>query len=82
MYEFTSNPEERFWVHRLRQWGYGIPNPHQCETFDHLVGKKVLLNGVEVLVAAIERFAHSPPWREDELIAILIEPAPDDFPDL
>lgn len=42
------------------------------DDFSHLIGQVVKLDGKEVTVIAVERYAHSPPWHAGENIALLV----------
>ena len=43
-----------------------------CDDFDWLKGQRISLDGVDCRVAAVEFFAHSPPWRKGERIGLLV----------
>lgn len=51
-----------------------VLNPTDCSDFDHLIGHTVLIDGTAHRVAAVERFAHMPPWRKGESISLLVKP--------
>lgn len=51
-----------------------VLNPSDCETFDHMTGQRVVIDGVTRYVCAVERFAHAPPYRAGEPIGLLVEP--------
>lgn len=53
---------------------YVVRNPVRCYSFNHLLGKEILLNGEIRKVIGVERHAHNPPWDKDEPISILVEP--------
>jgi hypothetical protein len=82
MFEFSA--DDKFWVHSRQKWAYPVINPEACfdELFSHLIGRKVKLNGQEVKVVAVDRFAHLPPFLKGESISLLVEPDIDPAPDL
>jgi translation elongation factor EF-Tu-like GTPase len=45
----------------------------ETHDFAHLLGKKVLINGVESEVIGIERYAHMPPFRKGEAIGLFVK---------
>ena len=76
-------PEVTGIIHYLRvvdyiQGVYVVQNPVECTDFSHLLGESVIINRELRKVAKIERFAHCPPWREGELIGVLLEPKEED----
>jgi len=40
------------------------------DNFDELIGDTVLVDDEEIFVIGVERFAHAPPWKEGEAIAL------------
>jgi len=40
------------------------------DNFDELIGDTVLVDGEEIYVVGVDRFAHAPPWKEGEAIAL------------
>lgn len=45
------------------------------EKFEHLVGKRVLIDGELFECAGVERFAHMPPFLAGEMIGLLVKAA-------
>lgn len=65
----------------LSEWelsGHGpvftVANPRQCQDFSHLIGSLVTVDGDEYHVIDVLRDTHATPWREEELIGLLVSP--------
>jgi len=68
-YSFVSDDE--FEVAGLGK-AFAVKNPHECSNFRHLLGQIVEIDGKQHTVRDVERFAHAPPWRKDEPIALFV----------
>lgn len=53
---------------------YVVPNASLCDAFDHLIGAREQIDGVERLVVAVERRAHMPAYVRGEPIRLLLAP--------
>ena len=69
MFEFFTG--DKFTVHGNDC--FPVLNPRECDDFKYLTGKTVLMNGIKRKVVSVERFAHCPPWRKGEKIALMCE---------
>ena len=49
-----------------------VANPSTCQNFKHLYGYMEIDGKIEY-VAAVERFAHCPPWWEGEKIGLYLK---------
>ena len=72
IFEFHCDDKNIFKVHG-RGNAYTVQNPKECNDFDYLMNQKILMNGRKRTVIGVDRFAHCPPWRKDELISLLLE---------
>lgn len=52
---------------------YTVENPFECENFNHLIGEQVKINKRKYTVIAVEHFAHFPPFKEKELISLMVK---------
>lgn len=52
---------------------FAVNNPYLCNDFDHIKHNTVLIDGVQYFILGVERFAHDPPWRENEPIGLLTD---------
>ena len=43
------------------------------DNFDDLIGDTVLVDDEEIYVTSVERFAHAPPWKEGEVVALVFK---------
>ena len=50
---------------------FTVLNDRSCQNFDHLIDSNVQIGGVTRKVIRVERFIHSPPWREGEKIVLM-----------
>lgn len=51
---------------------FALENPSACENFDHLIGEVVEIDGVRYKIDAVERYAHTPPFRAGERIGLQV----------
>lgn len=63
---YDPNGIARFWV----------LNPVDCNDFWHIIGHKVIVDGYEYTVLAIEFYTHAAPWRAGEKIGLLLKAIP------
>ena len=45
----------------------------ETKDFDHIINKKILIDGILYTSKGVERFAHCAPWRAGESIGIYAE---------
>ncbi|MBA3752756.1 MAG: hypothetical protein H0X01_01110 [Nitrospira sp.] len=50
---------------------YVVENPTECEDVTYLRGHRGRVAGRTIRIAAVECFAHAPPWRQGEPIGVL-----------
>lgn len=49
-----------------------VENPVECSNFSHLIGAKVVIDGIEYAVKGVEIKSHNAPWRKGEDIGLLV----------
>jgi hypothetical protein len=50
-----------------------VRNDRKRRDFDDLINHTVIIDGITYRCISVERFAHSPPWKQGEPIGLLVE---------
>ena len=68
MHKFTARDEFKIGDKTC----FSVLNQSECNDFKHLIGKTVLVDGIERKVIGVETFAHAAPYRKDEPISLMV----------